>query len=79
MGIDSLYRVNIGEIPYGIGEDGYGYYALYRMELGKLGRVIAFMGLWGWNWEGMDIAELGRRRAIERRVMGLMGNGLGLD
>jgi hypothetical protein len=43
MGIDSLYRVNIGEIPYGIGEDGYGYYALYRMELGKLGRVYGIM------------------------------------
>ena len=33
----------------------------------------------GLDWEGMDMAELGRRRAIERRVMGLMRNGLGLD
>ena len=79
MGIDRLYRVNIWEIPYGIGDNGYGFYALYIMELWELGKVYRLSGLWGWNWEGMDMAELGRRRAIERRVMGLMGNGLGLD
>lgn len=33
----------------------------------------------GLDWEGMDMAELGRRRAIERRVMGLLGwIGIGL-
>ena len=40
------------------------------------------MGLWimgGQDQEGMDMAKLGRRRAIGKRVMGLMGNGLGLD
>ena len=29
------------------GEDGYGYYALYRMELGKLSRVYGIMDYGG--------------------------------